>query len=63
MAIYSGFGEDHFKTHAKLIPRALLPPMNTSDINYFNTLHNEVLTIFKPEDICAEARPFFQGLR
>jgi galactose-1-phosphate uridylyltransferase len=59
MAIYSGFGEDHFKTHAKLIPRALLPPMNTSDINYFNTLHNEVLTIFKPEEICADARTFF----
>ncbi|RJP22740.1 MAG: hypothetical protein C4520_07735 [Candidatus Abyssobacteria bacterium SURF_5] len=63
MAIYSGFGEDHFKVYAKLIPRVLLPPMNTSDINYFNTLHNEVLSIFKPEDICAEARAFFNESR
>ncbi len=59
MAMYSGLGEDHFWTHAKLIPRALLPPMNTSDINYFNTLHDEVLTIFEPEQTCAEARAFF----
>jgi hypothetical protein len=36
--------------------------MNTSDMNYFNTLHNEVLTIFTPEDICAEVRKFFEGL-
>jgi UDPglucose--hexose-1-phosphate uridylyltransferase len=63
MAIYSGTGEDHFRTHAKMIPRTLLPPMDTSDINYFNTLHNEVLTIFKPEEICADARAFFHELR
>ncbi|UCD56986.1 MAG: hypothetical protein JSV16_14395 [Candidatus Hydrogenedentota bacterium] len=59
MAIYSGGGEDHFWTHARLIPRALLPPMDASDINYFNTLHNEVLTIFEPEQICAQAKEFF----
>ena len=60
MAIYSGLGEDHFWTHAKIIPRALLPPMDASDINYFNTLHNEVLTIFAPEEICSQAREFFE---
>jgi galactose-1-phosphate uridylyltransferase len=63
MAIYSGLGEDHFRTHAKLIPRALLPPMNASDINYFSVLHNEVLTIFEPEQICADAKQFFDKLR
>lgn len=63
MAIYSGLGDDHFRTHAKLIPRAVLPPMDASDINYFNMLHNEVLTIFEPEDICEQARPFFDELR
>lgn len=62
MAIYSGLGDNHFRTHAKLIPRALLPPMDTSDINYFNMLHNEVLTIFKPEDICEQAKSFFDEL-
>ncbi|MBI5119168.1 hypothetical protein HZA56_22100 [Candidatus Poribacteria bacterium] len=60
MAIYSGQGAEHFWTHAKLVPRALLPPMNASDINYFNTLHNEVLTIFEPEQICAEAKGFIE---
>lgn len=59
MAIYSGAGDGHFRTHAKLIPRALLPPMDTSDINYFNTLHDEVLTIFKPEEICEQAGEYF----
>jgi galactose-1-phosphate uridylyltransferase len=63
MAIYSGLGDGHFWTHAKLIPRALLPPMDTSDINYFNTLHNEVLTIFRPEEICEQASSFFDELR
>jgi galactose-1-phosphate uridylyltransferase len=62
MAIYSGLGDGHFRTHAKLIPRALLPPMDTSDVNYFNMLHDEVLTIFKPEEICEQARGFFDGL-
>jgi len=62
MAIYSGFGDEHFSTHAKLIPRALLPPMDASDINYFNMLHDEVLTIFKPEEICEQARNFFDEL-
>jgi galactose-1-phosphate uridylyltransferase len=60
MAIYSGVGEEHFWTHAKLIPRAQLPPMNASDINYFNTLHDEVLSIFRPEDVCQEAKEFFE---
>jgi len=60
MALYAGLGDDHFWTHAKLIPRALLPPMNASDINYFNVLHNEVLTIFEPEQICSEARKYFE---
>jgi len=59
MTIYSGLGEEHFRAHAKLIPRALLPPMGASDINYFNMLHNEVLTIFRPEDICEQSREFF----
>ena len=62
MAIYSGLGEDHFWTNAKIIPRVLLPPMDTSDINYFNMLHNEVLTIFEPEQICGQAKEFFKEL-
>jgi galactose-1-phosphate uridylyltransferase len=62
MAIYSGLGDGHFRTHAKLIPRALLPPMDTSDINYFNMLHDEVLTIFRPEEICEHAKSFFEEL-
>ena len=37
--------------------------MDASDINYFNMLHNEVLTIFRPEDICEQVRPFFDELR
>ncbi|GAB4331154.1 MAG: hypothetical protein Kow0099_02290 [Candidatus Abyssubacteria bacterium] len=62
LAIYSGGGDEHFRVHAKLIPRAQLPPMNTSDINYFNTLHDEVLSIFRPEEVCQEAKRFFDEL-
>jgi galactose-1-phosphate uridylyltransferase len=48
-----------YPTHARIIPRTQLPPLGASDINYFEMLHHEVLTIIKPEDAAAAVRDSF----
>ncbi len=45
--------------YGRLCPRLLLPPWNTSDINYFEKLHDEVICLVSPEEFCQELRPFF----
>jgi UDPglucose--hexose-1-phosphate uridylyltransferase len=48
-----------FPTHARIVPRTLLPPVGASDVNYFEMLHHEVLTILRPEESARGALPFF----
>ena len=48
-----------FPTHARIVPRTLLPPVGASDVNYFEMLHHEVLTIIKPEESARGAAKFF----
>ncbi len=60
MALYSGLKDkDYFWTHARIIPRFTIPPVATSDVSFTGLLHEESLTIMKPEDVCREIRPFF----
>jgi len=60
LTIFSGLSEkDYFWTHARLIPRFTIPPMDTSDTNFTGLLHDESLSIMKPEDVCQEMKPFF----
>ena len=60
MSIYSALpGGSPFKTHARIVPRTLLPPVGASDVNYFEMLHHEVLTIIKPEESAKGARTYF----
>jgi hypothetical protein len=60
LTIFSGLKEkDYFWTHARLTPRFVIPPMNTSDINFTGLLHDESLSIIKPEDVCQEMKAFF----
>lgn len=42
--------------HVRLIPRFTLGKMNTSDMNFFQALHQEPLTYKVPEEIAALAR-------
>jgi hypothetical protein len=37
-----------------------LPPWNTSDINYFEKLHGEVICVISPEEWSQEIKPYFQ---
>lgn len=60
LAIFSGtIPEVHSWVHARLCPRILIPPWNTSDINYFEKLHGEVICVISPEDMAKELKPFF----
>jgi UDPglucose--hexose-1-phosphate uridylyltransferase len=59
-SIYSGSPEDLPSwVYARLCPRTLMPPWNTNDINYFEKLHDEVICVLSPEDLCKEVRPYF----
>jgi UDPglucose--hexose-1-phosphate uridylyltransferase len=51
--------QDHFPLLVKIIPRIELPPLNVSEINYFERLHHEIFTFYPPEDVAAEIRNFF----
>ncbi len=41
---------------ARITPRMSLPPWGTSDVNYFEKGHNEIIVVFAPEDLAAEIR-------
>jgi galactose-1-phosphate uridylyltransferase len=61
LSIYSGIMEqEYFWTHARLVPRFLLPPFYISDCNYLRLLHGELATVRTPEDICGELRKYFR---
>lgn len=45
--------------HVRLIPRFTIGGLDTSDINYFQALHQEPLSYKKPEEVAAIAREFF----
>jgi len=60
MSLYSAPTDSRaFPTHARIVPRTLLPPVGASDVNYFEMLHHEVLTILRPEESAKGVRPFF----
>lgn len=60
LAVYSGLTEkEYFRTHARIIPRFTIPPVETSDVSFTGMLHDEALAIMRPEDVCKELRNFF----
>lgn len=48
--------------HVRLIPRLTLGGLGTSDINYFQALHQEPLTYKVPEEVAEKARVHFSKL-
>ncbi len=54
--------EEREPIHVRLIPRLAIGPLGTSDINFFQALHQEPLTYKAPEEIAAKARIKFAGL-
>jgi galactose-1-phosphate uridylyltransferase len=59
LSLYFYPEDDVFIPHVRICPRVSIPPFGTSQINYMWMLHNETLTILKPEDICTGIRPYW----
>jgi len=49
--------------YGRLCPRMIVPPWQTSDINYFEKLHGEVMCVISPEELCRNVKPFFTDSR
>lgn len=52
--------EDAFPVQGRIIPRYLIRPLDTSDVNYFEKLHGEIICPFVPEEMAAGLKGFFQ---
>ena len=64
MALYASLGEDsRFCVQGRIIPRFLILPLGTSDINYFEKLHDEIICPVIPEQVCRDIRPYFADRR
>lgn len=60
MSLYAPLINDrHFWVQGKIIPRFVINPLGTSDINYFEKLHNEIICPVVPEELCRELQPYF----
>lgn len=51
--------ESRQSIHARFIPRFTIGMLDTSDINFFQALHQEPLTFKSPEEIAAKAKVYF----
>lgn len=43
----------------RLVSRVEIPPMGVDEINYFEKLHDEMLTFVRPERVAEELRPYW----
>lgn len=56
LSLFFVIGESGFIPHLRMCPRTNLPPLDTSEINYMKMIHNEPMSIMKPEDVAAKIR-------
>jgi galactose-1-phosphate uridylyltransferase len=62
LSLFSGSGEGARSwVYARLCPRIIIPPWDTSDINYFERLHDEVICVIPPEEMFKNLKPYFAG--
>ena len=60
LSVFSGGGNGvRSWVYGRLCPRITIPPWNTSDINYFEKLHDEVVCVVSPEEMNEELKKFF----
>ena len=48
--------DDGFWVQARIMPRLVMPPWGTSDVNYFEKGHDEIIVAISPEDLAEEIR-------
>lgn len=54
--------QERYPVYVRLIPRLTIGQLGTSDMNFFQTLHQEPLSYKKPEDIARIARVHFSKI-
>jgi UDPglucose--hexose-1-phosphate uridylyltransferase len=59
LAIYAMSGGDDVWIQGKIVPRLELNALGTSDLNYFEKLHDEIICLAVPEQQCRELQPYF----
>lgn len=52
--------DETFPLQGRIVPRFGILPLGTSDVNYFEKLHDEIICPVVPEESCADLRTFFQ---
>ncbi len=61
MALYAAMhGGDNLRVQGKIVPRLELNALGTSDLNYFEKLHDEIICLVMPEELCGELKPCFE---
>lgn len=61
MSLYAPMINDkNFWVQGTIVPRFEINPLGTSDVNYFEKLHNEVICPVGPEELCRELQPCFR---
>ena len=60
MSIYFLLDNEKFTPHMRICPRVSIPPNDTSEVNYMKMLHNEPMTIIKPEELSINIRKIWQ---
>ncbi len=61
MALYATFAEnDNLWVQGRVIPRYVMLPLGTSDVNYFEKLHDEIICPCVPEEMSKELKSFFK---
>ncbi|MCX7982968.1 MAG: hypothetical protein N2572_08690 [Syntrophales bacterium] len=62
LALYGTLLEEAlFPVQGRIVPRYLIRPLDTSDVNYFEKLHGEVICPFIPEDMASGLKDFFHA--
>ncbi len=60
MALYAAIrGGDNLWVQGKIVPRLELNALGTSDLNYFEKLHDEIICLVMPEQLCGELKALF----
>ena len=54
--LLSRHGDPDTWVQARIMPRVLIPPWGTSDVNYFEKGHEEKVVVFPPETLAEEIR-------
>ena len=65
LVVYSGMKEanSYSWTYSRLVPRFLYSPIQASDVSIGRVLYDWCFLVWRPEEVCAELKPYFESSR